>query len=221
MRTADAVLVVAAHPDDELLGAGATLAGHVAEGRPVHALVISEGASSRDANGLADRLSSSARRAADVMGFASIRLLGLPDQRLDALPLIELTQVIEELVAEVDPEIVYTHFEGDVNADHGVAARATLTACRPYRFPALRRLAAFETPSSTEWGTAAFLPHLFVDASDTLDLKLEAMACYESELREAPHPRSLRALRQRAATWGSCVGLPYAEPFRILREVVR
>ncbi|MFD8305493.1 PIG-L deacetylase family protein [Streptomyces sp. NPDC059690] len=216
------VLVLAAHPDDELLGAGATLARHVGDGDLVHAVVLTEGASSRYREGLAEDLVKSAHRAAQLLGLASLQLWPLPDQRLDTLPLIDVVQRVEAVVDALRPDVVYTHFPGDVNTDHGVVARAAWTACRPYVLPGLRRFAVFETPSSTEWGWSAdspFTPSLYVDVSATLDIKIEAMSCYETELRDEPHPRSLRALRERAAYWGSRVGRSAAEPFQVLREV--
>jgi LmbE family N-acetylglucosaminyl deacetylase len=217
------VVVIGAHPDDELLGAGGTFARHVRSEDEVHAIVVADGASSRYPDELMAKLEKDARRAAEVIGFASLKLLALPDQRLDTVPLIELTQLLEQELDHIDPRVVYTHFPGDVNVDHGLVARAAWTACRPYYRPGLHRFAVFETPSSTEWAWpldgAQFQPNLFVDVTATLDIKIAAMGCYESELRDYPHPRSGRALRERAAFWGSQVGLPAAEPFRILREM--
>ncbi|MCH5670798.1 PIG-L deacetylase family protein [Streptomyces gilvus] len=216
------VLVLAAHPDDELLGAGGTLARHVRDGDAVHGIVLTEGASSRYREGLAEDLAKSAQRSAQVLGLASLDLWSLPDQRLDTLPLIDVVQQVETAVDALRPDLVYTHFPGDVNSDHGVVARAAWTACRPYVLPGLRRFAVFETPSSTEWAWStddAFTPSLYVDVTRTLQVKLEAMSCYETELRDHPHPRSLRALQERAAYWGSRVGRPAAEPFQVLREM--
>lgn len=217
------VLVVAAHPDDEVLGAGGTLARHVHCGDRVHALLVADGATSRYATGMAEVLAKCTRRAAQVLGFASVDQLSLPDQRLDTMPLLEVTREVEKVVDRLRPDVVYTHFPGDVNADHGVVARAAWTACRPYVLPGLRLFAVFETPSSTEWAWpiegSTFGPALFVDVTSTLDEKLDAMSCYESELRDYPHPRSLRALRERAAYWGSRVGRPAAEAFQVLRQV--
>jgi LmbE family N-acetylglucosaminyl deacetylase len=218
------VAVVAAHPDDEILGPGGTLAHHVNRGDAVHAVVLAEGASSRYGAGMEDELRKAGQRAAQEIGYESIRFEALPDQRLDALPLIEITQRLEAILEELDPEVLYTHFPGDVNADHGIVARAVWTACRPYRLPRLCRVAAFETPSSTEWAwpmsDGMFKPNLFVDVTATIDVKVAAVECYESELRDYPHPRSARALRERAAVWGSVVGRPAVEPFLILREIV-
>jgi LmbE family N-acetylglucosaminyl deacetylase len=217
------VLVFASHPDDEILGAGATLAGHASRGDEVHAVVLAEGASSRYSETMQQALQKAGLRAAEEIGFASIRFEGLPDQRLDTVPLIEITQGLEAILEELDPEVVYTHFPGHVNVDHGVVARAVWTACRPYRFPRIRRLAAFETPSSTEWAwplpDGVFSPTLFVEVSATIDAKLAAMECYSAELRDYPHPRSTRALRQRAEFWGSVVDRSAVEPFVILREI--
>jgi LmbE family N-acetylglucosaminyl deacetylase len=217
------VIVFAGHPDDEILGAGATLAGHASRGDAVHAVVLADGATSRYDETMEEALRKAGQRAAEQIGFASIRFEGLADQRLDTAPLIEITQGIETILEELDPEVVYTHFPGDVNLDHGVVARAVWTACRPYRFPRIRRLAAFETPSSTEWAwplpDGTFNPSLFVDVSASLDAKLAAMECYSAELRDYPHPRSTRALRQRAEFWGSVVDRYAAEPFLIMREI--
>jgi LmbE family N-acetylglucosaminyl deacetylase len=217
------VLVLAAHPDDELLGPGATLARHAAAGDEVHSVILAEGATSRYDDDMVDVLADCAQEAGKVLGATSVTVHRFPDQQLDVVPLVELTRTIEQHVDQLQPAVVYTHFPGDVNIDHERVARAVWVACRPYVVPQLRRLAVFDTASSTEWGwptaAAAFTPTLFVDVTDFLETKLAAMACYESELRPYPHPRSLRALRERAAYWGSRVGCAAAEPFQILREV--
>jgi LmbE family N-acetylglucosaminyl deacetylase len=221
--TGTRIVVIGAHPDDEILGAGGTLARHVMEGDEVHAIVVADGASSRAPDEMMFALKEDAARAAETIGFASIRVQSLPDQRLDTVPFIDLTQNIEAILDDIQPHVVYTHFPGDVNVDHGLVARAAWTACRPYVRPQLRRFAVFETPSSTEWAwpvnDSDLRPNHFVDITETLDTKIAAMECYKSELREYPHPRSSRSLRERAAFWGSQVGRLAVEPFRILRDV--
>lgn len=217
------VAVIAAHPDDELLGIGGTLARHVRNGDEVHAVVVADGAGSRYPAELVATLEKQARRAAEVIGFTSLQFLSLPDQRLDAVPLIETTQRLEGVLDEIEPETVYTHFPEDVNSDHRLVARCAWTACRPYARPGLRKFAVFETPSSTEWawpmtGTE-FRPNWFVDVTETLEIKIAAMECYETELRAYPHPRSSQALRERAAYWGSHIGRLAAEPLMVLREL--
>jgi len=217
------VLAVVAHPDDEVLGVGGTLARHALDGDHVTALVVADGASSRYPDHMRDELRDAGRRAAECLGIKETRFADLVDQRLDAMALIDVVQVLSGHLDELAPERVYTHFIGDVNLDHGVVARATWTACRPYARPEVRELLAFETPSSTEWawpGSAdRFTPTVYVDVTDTLQRKLDAMSCYASELRPAPHPRELGALAVRAQYWGSVVGLPAAEPFACLRSV--
>jgi len=217
------VLVIAAHPDDELLGPGATLARHAMRGDEVHGLILSDGATSRYPDEMVAALADAARRAAKTLGFTSTEVCSLPDQRLDTIPLLDVTRIIERVVDQVGPDVVYTHFPGDVNSDHGVVARAAWVACRPYVVPRLQRFAVYETPSSTEWAWpldgGVFAPTLFVDVSATLAVKLEAMQCYASELRDYPHPRSLAALTERAAYWGGRVGRTAAEAFQVLREV--
>lgn len=219
------VVAVVAHPDDEVLGVGATLVRHCRDGDEVHALVLADGATSRYPDEMVGGLQDAGRASARELGLASIRFAGLPDQRLDGLPLLDVVRAVEEALDELRPDVVYTHFPGDANLDHAVVARAAWTACRPYQRPSVRRLLAFETPSSTEWGWPAvgprFDPTVFVDVTDQLDTKLAAMSHYASELRPAPHPRELAALRARAAYWGSHVGVAAAEPFMLLRELRR
>lgn len=217
------VLAVAAHPDDELLGLGGTLARHVDDGDEVVCVVASEGATTRYGEQAASELQSCGQAAARILGAREIRFLGLPDQQLDAQPILSVIQAIERVVDEFQPEIVYSHHWGDVNRDHRVISEAIMVACRPIgaRFP--RSIYLFETPSSTEWSwpdpNAAFVPNHFVDVSTTLERKLEAMACYKTEVRPSPHPRSLEALRSRAAYWGQVITRPYAEAFVVARQV--
>lgn len=217
------VMAIAAHPDDEMLGLGGTLARHAEAGDEVHAIVLSEGASARYEEGAKNVLQDAGRRAAGILGLSSIRFLGLPDQRLDTVPLLEVTQAVEGAMNDVAPSIVYTHHWGDVNRDHRVVCDAVMVAARPIGEAFPRRVYCFETPSSTEWSapdpTSAFVPNHFVEITSTMEKKLLAMACYDTELRATPHPRSLEALRARAAYWGQIVTRPYAEAFVLARSV--
>ncbi len=219
------VLVLAAHPDDELLGLGGTVARHVADGDDVYLCVASEGASARYSQGAVSQLEEQGRRAAAVLGARDIRFLGLRDQHLDATPVIDVIRAVEPVLDEVRPDVVYTHHWGDVNRDHRVISEAAMVACRPVGTSYPFRFYLFETPSSTEWSypdvNAAFIPTHFVDVTAQIEKKLEAMACYQTELRPPPHPRSLDSLRSRAAYWGQVVGVAYAEAFVVAREVRR
>jgi LmbE family N-acetylglucosaminyl deacetylase len=223
------VLVIAAHPDDEVLGCGGTAARLVQEGHELHFAVMGEGMTSRhsrreDAD--AERLSLLHRRAhaaAKKVGAKSLALHQLPDNRLDTVPLLEVVKLVEDLLEKLKPDVIYTHHGGDLNVDHGVIHRAVLTATRPVAGQTVRDVYAFEVPSSTEWAfqrlEPVFRPNVFVDVSRTLEIKIAAMACYKTEIREFPHPRSPEALRAIAARWGTVAGCAAAEAFELIRSV--
>ena len=220
------VLIVAAHPDDEVLGAGGSIARHISQGDQVTVVILGGGLTSRytDPAQVApeqlQQLQADAQQAARIMGVEDLRLFDLPDNRFDSVDLLDIVKLTEGVIEEVQPETIYTHFYADLNIDHQLTARAVLTACRPLAESPVRRLLAFEVPSSTGWGfpEQPFMPTVFVDISATLQQKLAAMAIYDSEIREFPHPRSEQSLRVRAESWGSQAGMPAAEPFMLIRE---
>jgi LmbE family N-acetylglucosaminyl deacetylase len=223
------VLVIAAHPDDEVLGCGATAARLAQEHHEVHFAILGEGITSRHAQrsdadeGQLAELYRQALAAAAKLGAQSLVLHKLPDNRLDTMPLLEVAKVVEELVDRVKPDVIYTHHPGDLNVDHGVIHRAVLTATRPMAGQPVREIYSFEVPSSTEWAFGSlrpiFRPNVFVDVSATLEAKIAAMACYETETREFPHPRSAEALRAVAMRWGSVAGCRAAEAFELVRSM--
>ncbi|MCC7009013.1 MAG: PIG-L family deacetylase [Acidobacteria bacterium] len=215
------VLVVAAHPDDEVLGLGGTLARHVAAGDEVHALVLCEAMSLRYPDATDDFLSREGRASAEVLGLSSWTLVGLPDQGLDKLSLVDVAAPIERAVQELKPAVLYVPWRGDINRDHRLAQDAALVGAR-CKVRSIRQIFAYETPSETEWGVPYnFSPNHFVDISDYLDTKIEAMRCYVSQTPDPPHPRSLEHLRLRAHYWGQCMMMPAAEPFSLLRSYWR
>jgi len=217
------VLVVGAHPDDELLGLGGTLRRHVLRGDQVHVLCFCENMSLRYGSPQQAGFDTAeyAREAASVLGISEIKIIGFPDQRLDALPLIEVIGPIETAVREINPRYVYTHWSGDINQDHRVVHEASLIACR-CKARSVDLLLAYETASETEYGVPYnFSPNFFVDISETLPDKLAALSCYRSEIEPYPAPRSLKALEERARTWGQAAGMAAAEPFQILRAYWR
>lgn len=215
------VLVVAAHPDDEVLGCGGTMARLAAEGHRVSVAILGQGAASRFAPGSPEAaaevaaLQDKSREAARILGAAEVRHFGLPDNRFDSLDLLDVIQPLEALAGELRPEVVYTQHGGDLNVDHAAAFRAALTAFRPLPGSTVRALYAYEVASSTEWAFAqfapAFAPDTFVDVGAYLDRKLAALAVYEGELRPFPHPRSERAVRAQAELRGATVGVAAAE----------
>jgi N-acetylglucosamine malate deacetylase 1 len=154
---------------------------------------------------------------------------GLPDQRLDGMPLLEVITPIEKCIGEFEPHVVFTHFRGDANQDHRAAFQATLVAARPLESSCVQRLLCYEVASSTEWAgpfaDGMFAPNVFVDISSTLSTKIEAMRAYadtfSNELRPFPHPRSIEALEAIAARHGAASGVRAAESFVLVRQVVR
>jgi LmbE family N-acetylglucosaminyl deacetylase len=220
----DTVLVVAAHPDDEALGMGGTLARLSAAGVACHCLFLTDGVSARGAGRSAEATArhAAAEEAAAILGLTSIRFLNFPDNRLDTVPRLEVVQAIEVMLAETAADTLYTHHEGDLNIDHRIARIAALTASRPLPDRPIRAIHAFEVPSSSEWhpGSAeGFVPNKFV-AIDTA-VKLAALDAYAAEMRPFPHPRSPEAIDALARWRGATVGLPAAEGFQVLREIDR
>lgn len=221
------VLCVAAHPDDEVLGVGGSLSRHATDGDDVHVCILSDGVTSRydETDAPTDEIEqrrSHAERACDRLG-ASVSFYGFPDNSFDTVPLLDIVQTIETEIADHDPDVVYTHHYGDLNVDHELACRATVTATRPLADSYVRRVYGFETLSATEWSvpepTNAFQPTTFINVSDHLDAKLDALSAYERELRDSPHPRTIETVRKNAEVWGAKSGVPAAEPFELLREV--
>ncbi|MFE1441624.1 PIG-L deacetylase family protein [Streptomyces sp. NPDC058739] len=217
------VLAVVAHPDDEVIGPGGTLAKHAKAGDEVHVLILADGKTSRaDDPAPEASAAASAQEAADsaaVLGTAAVHRLDLADNQLDTYPLLALAQQVSAVVERVAPHTVYTHHSGDLNVDHELTARACMIACRPHVSP-VRWLLGFSTLSATDAGYAGrapFVPAVYSDITDSLDRKLDAMRAYASELRDFPHPRSLKAITAQAELFGAHAGTAAAEAFSVLR----
>jgi LmbE family N-acetylglucosaminyl deacetylase len=221
-------LVVSAHPDDEALGCGATIARLAAQGTDVHLLFLADGVNARreaarDEDSLARR-----RRmgddAARILGATAPVYLDFPDNRLDGVDLLDVIAEIERIAVPLAPEVVFTHFPGDLNVDHRVCAQAVTTAFRPTAGHSVRAVCSFEVPSSTEWafGVAgqAFLPNLFHDVTGFLPQKLAALDAYAEEMRPFPHPRSPENVTALARSRGASAGVGAAEAFQVLRLVL-
>jgi LmbE family N-acetylglucosaminyl deacetylase len=223
------ILVVVAHPDDELLGCGGTAARLSREGHSVYMAILGEGITSRHARredgdtSALRRLKTCSQRVADLLGVKELSLHGLPDNRFDSLPLLDVIKIVEGLIERWRPTAIYTHHGGDLNVDHQIVSRAVLTATRPVRGHPVKELYMFEIASSTEWTfqqlAPVFKPNVFVDIEETLSLKLEGLGLYESEVREFPHPRSAEALKVIAQRWGTVIGRNAAEAFEAVRLI--
>ena len=219
------VLALVAHPDDEVLGAGGTLARHAAQGDDVRLVFLTDGVGARgEDRAAATRRAEAAARAASILGAQPPKFLGFPDNRLDQVALLDVVKAIEAVVAEIEPATIYTHHGADLNIDHAVCHRAVLTACRPIPASKVQNIYAMEVASSTEWASpnsaTAFVPTRYVDISSTMAVKRRAMEAYAEEMRPFPHARSVEAIAALATWRGASVGLTAAEAFIVVREVV-
>jgi N-acetylglucosamine malate deacetylase 1 len=224
------VAIIAAHPDDEILGCGGTIAKHVKAGDEVHILILAEGITSRDKKRDPEnrteelsKLKKTAQDANKVLGVTSLEICDFPDNRMDSVDRLDVIKVVEEFIIKYGPELIYTHHSSDINIDHRCVSDAVVVATRPSPESTVKLLLFFETASSTEWqvpdSTANFVPNWWVDISKTLDLKMQALDIYQSEMRPWPHARSNEALKHLAHWRGASVGCYAAEAFVLGRHI--
>jgi N-acetylglucosamine malate deacetylase 1 len=220
-------LFVVAHPDDEVLGAAGTIAKLVNLGHQVMLLTLTDGVSSRKTNDVDNHNSVLNRRnemnsAAKLLGIEQIKSLNFPDNKLDAVELLEIVYGIEDVIKSFQPENVFTNYHGDLNIDHSIVSRAVMTACRPISLISVKSVYMMEVLSSTEWSiqTSVFSPTFFVDISSFIEKKVAAVSCYKSELRDFPHPRSVDSVLSLASLRGSQSGCSSAEAFVVARQII-
>jgi len=222
------VLALVAHPDDEVLGCGATLAAAAKQGHVVYVIYLADGESSRktiDLEQQIERRKQAAIRACTIIGAQDPIFLDLPDNRLDSVPLLDIVQRVEMAIGAIQPEIVFTHHHSDLNIDHRIAHQVALTVFRPQPNCSVKRMYGFEVPSSTEWSVgsadAYFRPQHFVDVSATFDIKMAALEVYVQEMYAFPHARSNEVVKALAELRGASVGVYAAEAFSVIREVTQ
>ena len=225
----DRVLIIAAHPDDEVLGMGGTIAKYAECGAEIALLIVTDGSTSQYANSpnleqIIETKKNETKACADILGIKHIFYGGLPDMKLDVTPHIKVNRVIEKIIDEFKPSIVFTHFVGDINKDHQCVYASTIVACRPVSKQYVKKLFLYSVPSSTEWNiqttATAFLPNWYEDISGRYaSKKYKGLECYKTELREYPHPRSVEYLKAADTAEGNRVGLLSAESFILLRNV--
>lgn len=221
------ILIIAAHPDDEVLGCGGTIARLNKEGYELYTLILGEGITSRDdvrnkgkRKEEIDTLRQQSNNANKILGVKEVLFFSFPDNRFDAVPFLDIVKTIEKVKKEIKPGIVFTHYEKDLNIDHQITYKAVITATRPISEETVKEIYSFEIPSSTEWSyPLSFSPNVFYNISETMNIKLRALEEYKTELREYPYPRSLKGIKLIAKTWGMKVGLNYAEAFKMIRSV--
>jgi N-acetylglucosamine malate deacetylase 1 len=227
------ILVVVAHPDDEVLGVGGTLHRLIhRESCEVKVIILGEGITARgenrDVKNWELELSThqeNIKQAAKCIGFSSPSTYDFADNRFDSVDILDIVKVIEKEISEFKPDIVFTHHFGDLNIDHQLTAKAVVTATRPLPGEPPLMVLTFETPSSTEYQipepSLAFLPQLYIPlTSDDIEAKKNALKAYKQECREYPHPRSTQALEIISQRWGTVIGAEYAEAFCILRWIL-
>lgn len=212
------VLVVAAHPDDEVLGIGGTVLKHTNNGDRVRSVIMCEGESLRYAKDMGHSVA--LKKAAGILGAEHVYSLNYPDQKLDTYTLTELISPLERISEEFKPEIIYCQSDCDANRDHKIVFEAANIAFRPI-YDWIKTFYTFYTASSTEWGyPKRFSPDTWVDISDVLEKKLQAFACYTSEVRDYPHPRSVKALEYQAHFWGNQCCMDAAEVLMTVRRCI-
>ena len=216
------ILIVAAHPDDEVLGCFGTVARLIKEGYEAYTLILGEGKTSRgdiDKNEL-KTLKDEIKKANQIIGIKKVFTQNFPDNRFDSVDLLDIVKVIEKVKNEIKPDIIFTHYEKDLNIDHQITYKAVITATRPMKGESVKEIYSFEILSSTEWNyPLSFSPDTYFDISKTIDLKLKAMKEYKSELCSFPHPRSLEGIKINGKYWGMRVGTEMVEAFKCIRTI--
>ncbi len=226
------IMIVVAHPDDEILGLGATMNKLISEqGVTTHVVILGEGITSRSDQRNSEEWEKelathkkNIHSAKDAIGYHNVSVHDFPDNRFDDVNLLDIIKVIEKEKLEFAPDVIFTHHGGDLNIDHQKTFEAVVTAIRPMENEKVSTLITFETPSGTEWRASTdprhFIPNIFIEVSEqNIDAKIKAMESYEFEKRKYPHPRSPEALKIQAQRWGITVGKSFAEAFALVRNI--
>ena len=219
------ILIIAPHPDDEVLGCGGTIARYTKNGDDVYLCVVTKAYTPDWPEDEMKERRDEVLRVNRILGIKKTSFLDLPTAKLDTIPQKELNSLIAQVIDKVKPQILYIPHKGDVNNDHRLVFDVAMVAIRPRPGPVIKRVLSYETLSETEWAApskeSAFMPNVYVDISGALETKLKAMAEYKSELKEFPHPRSLEAISALAKIRGAAVGVEAAEAFMLVREIER
>jgi LmbE family N-acetylglucosaminyl deacetylase len=212
------VLVIAAHPDDEILGSGGTIKKLINHGYKVITVIAAKGRKEEE-----QRIQPLMLQANKHLGVEEVLFLEYPNLLLETIPLHEITKAIEALLDKYAPAMIFTHHYGDTNKDHQILFQAVITAARPLPGKQPIEILCFETVSSSEWSQHTndkeFKPNYFVDITDTFDDKVKSLKYYDVEMRPFPHPRSYEGVQYLARVRGMTVGVEYAEAFEMIRRV--
>ena len=216
------VLVIAAHPDDEVLGAGGTILKLINADVDVEVLIVTDGSSSQyqDDREILEKKHDESARALKKLGVSRYFQWSFPDMRLDSVPHVELNRELEKFIYSSGYDTVLCQDNGDVNMDHTCLFNSVRVAVRPHPKQNVKVFMTYYVNSSSEWGGimsgSTFSPNIFVNIDDFIEDKLSSMAEYVTELREYPHPRSLKSIKTSAEYFGNMVGHRNAEAFRLI-----
>lgn len=215
------VLVIAPHPDDEVLGCGGTIVKHNKRGDEVYLCIVTKAYTPDWSEEFLKNRTKEIEKANKILGIKETYFLDYPTVKLDTFSQKELNESLSKVVNKVNPDILYIPHKGDLNKDHRLVFESSLVAMRPANHK-VKRILSYETLSETEWGQSIepFTPNVYIDISDTIKTKIEAMKAYESELKQYPHPRSLEIIEALAKKRGSEVGVKFAEAFILIREII-
>jgi len=215
------ILIVVAHPDDEVLGCFGTVSKLIKNGSEAYTLILGEGKTSRgEGKKELEILNDEIKKANETIGIKKVFTENFPDNMFDSIPLLDIVKKVSEIKEEIKPDIIFTHYEKDLNIDHQITYKAVITATRPMENESVKEIYSFEILSSTEWNyPTSFSPDTFFDISNTIEIKKEAMRCYASELRKFPHPRSIEGIELNARYHGMRVGREYVEAFKSIRVI--
>lgn len=220
------ILVIGAHPDDEVLGCGGTMARHAANGDNVYVAVLAWGVASRYTPDMIEKQRERALEASRILGVKETVFFGIggSEKRFDEFPFLDIIKPLEECISRFHPDVIFTHHRGDSNTDHQVTFKATVSAARTLGNFVVKKFLCYETLSSTDQAPPfveyAFMPNVFVNIEPYLEKKIDAMKCYVTELHSYPHPRSLESIRFQSKIWGHKSACQAAEAFMLVREIV-
>ena len=233
------VLVIVAHPDDEVLGMGGTLRKLSVKNHDIKVVFLATGIAARRSDKFRNetkyeinktlikkmeeqikKLRLDAKRALKILGIKNIEFFDFPDNEMDMVSNLEITKTIENIIKKFKPDVIYTHTKNDINVDHRAIFNATITATRPNTRVNVKKVICFEVPSSSEWNFGdTFSPNIFVDIKRELSYKKKAIQAYKTELKKFPHPRSVNSLDIIAKRWGTVSGFEASEAFELIREL--
>ena len=217
------VLIIAPHPDDEVLGCGGTIAKHVAFGNEVYVCVVTKGAEPLFSEEQVEKVRGECRKANNILGVKGIEFLDFPAAMLEEVPRYKLNDALSNIIQNIKPNEVYIPHRGDMQLDHKLIVDAAMVALRPKYEHVVNRIYSYETPSETGWDVPneenAFIPNVYNDISRHIETKLEALECYQTQMGHYPNARSVEAEKALAMYRGSTVHTEYAEAFELIREI--